>query len=58
MKIDRSFKSDLQDVQFLIDSDIVELDRLESCVEDVASRYEEPLTLRHKFADLKRRLKP
>jgi hypothetical protein len=58
MKIDRSFKTDLQDVLFLIDAGIIELDRLESCVEDVASRYEEPLTFRRKFEELKRLLKP
>ena len=45
------------DVQFLIDAGIVELDKLELGIEDVASRYEEPLTLRRKFEGLKRVLK-
>ena len=58
MKIDRSFKSDLQDVLFLIRAGIIELDRLQQCIEDVADRYEESLTLRRKFEEVKQILQP
>ena len=54
MKIDRSFKTDLQDVQFLINAGIVDLNQLEKSIEDVAARYEEPITLRRKFDELRR----
>lgn len=53
MKIDRSFKTDLQDVQFLLQAKIINLAQLEACVEDVASRYDEPKTLRRKLGVFK-----
>jgi hypothetical protein len=49
MKIDRSFKTDLQDVQFLIQANIINLAQLEVSIEDVASRYDEPKTLHRKL---------
>jgi Nucleotidyltransferase of unknown function (DUF6036) len=53
MKIDRSFKTDLQDVQFLVQANIISLSQLGQCIEDVASRYHEPKTLRQKFNSFK-----
>lgn len=57
MKIDRSFKTDLQDVQFLIQANIIDLAKLEQCIEDVARRYDEPKTLRQKLNTFKQTLK-
>ncbi|MBM3272502.1 hypothetical protein FJY94_04470 [Candidatus Kaiserbacteria bacterium] len=56
MKLDRAFERDIEDVRFLIASGVIELSLLETCVEDVARRYEEPLKLRHNFAEMKRGL--
>jgi hypothetical protein len=56
MKLDRAFERDIEDVRFLIANGAIELNMLESCVEDVARRYEEPLKLRRNFAEMKRGL--
>ncbi len=57
MKIDRAFRTDLQDVQFLLGGGHIDLAFLEQCIADVASRYDEPRKLRRNFEELKRNLK-
>lgn len=56
MKLDRAFERDIEDMRFLIASGVIELSLLETCVDDVARRYEEPLKLRRNFAEMKRGL--
>ncbi len=56
MKIDRAFETDMQDVQFMIQTGQIELGFLEHCVDDVARRYEEGQTLRRNFKELRRGL--
>lgn len=51
MKLDRAFESDLEDVRYLLANGHLQLDTLAQHVEDVASRYDEPIRLRRQFAD-------
>jgi hypothetical protein len=56
MKVDRAFESDLDDVRFLLYSKHIDLAQLESSIDDVARRCDEPLRLRRNFEELKRGL--
>ncbi len=56
MKIDRAFKSDIQDVRFLIHGGHINLDELEQHLDEVAQRYDEQLKLRKNFEEVKRGL--
>jgi hypothetical protein len=56
MKLDRAFKSDIQDVHFLIRNGHINLDELEQHLNDVAQRYDEPIKLRKNFEEMKRGL--
>ena len=58
MKIDRAFDTDMEDVAFLLAAGRINLSALERFVEDVATRYDEPIKLRRNFAEFKRNLKP
>jgi len=56
MKIDRAFKSDIQDVHFLIRSNHINLDELQKHLNEVSQRYDEPIKLRKNFEEMKRGL--
>lgn len=56
MKIDRAFDTDMEDVAFLLRAGHISLSALERYIEDVASRYDEPIKLRHNFQEFKRNL--
>lgn len=56
MKLDRAFERDIEDVRFLLSTGAIDLNFLETCVEDVARRYDEPIKLRQNFAEMKRGL--
>ena len=56
MKIDRAFKSDIQDVHFLIHNGHINLNELEQHLDEVAQRYDESLKLRKNFEEMKRGL--
>ena len=58
MKIDRAFETDMEDVAFLVAAGRIDLSALERYVEDVATRYDEPIKLRRNFNEFKRNLKP
>ena len=48
----------MEDVAFLLAAGRINLSALERFVEDVATRYDEPIKLRRNFAEFKRNLKP
>lgn len=56
MKIDRAFETDIEDVRFLLNQGFINLEALEVHIADVANRYEEPLTLKRNFEEMKRGL--
>ncbi len=56
MKIDRAFETDVEDVRYLLNNNHINLPALEEYVDDVASRYDEPLNLRRSLAEMKRGL--
>jgi Nucleotidyltransferase of unknown function (DUF6036) len=58
MKIDRAFDTDMEDVAFLIAAGRIDLRALERYIEDVATRYDEPIKLRRNLAEFERNLKP
>jgi hypothetical protein len=56
MKVDRAFPSDFEDVAYLLQAGLINLQSLEQCIDDVARRYDEPRKLRQNFEELKRGL--
>ena len=56
MKIDRAFETDWDDVYFLIRNGYVQIDLLEKHLNEVASRYDEPIKLRKNFEEMRRGL--
>lgn len=56
MKIDRAFESDIEDVRFLLQHGHIDMGFLKTCVEEVISRYDEPLRFKRNFEELLRGL--